>query len=81
MFAEENDDTEGSESGCLDLLADVAMTQEGEEGPQGSEGKGRAPLGNGKGGHGLRQQPSFLGKRKLEGAELQVWHPSKASLC
>lgn len=103
MFAEENAGAEDSENGCLDLLAEVAMTQEeveedlqapqssedkceedleaceeveeGEEGPQSCADTGRAAQGFGKAGNGLRQQPSYLGKRKLEGAELQVWHP------
>lgn len=52
--------------------------EEAEEGPEGSEGNGRALPGNGKGGHG---QPSYLGKSKLDAAELQVWHPGKASPC
>lgn len=62
MSAEENDGKEGSESGCLGLLANVALSQEeyeeateahmqgmeeGEEAPQGCEDVGRAPQGNG----------------------------------
>lgn len=85
VSAVENNGIEGSESGCLNLLADAAMSYEedlqaaqnsndtSEEDPEvcqevekGEEG----PQGCGKAGHVHRQQPSYLGKRKLEGAEL-----------
>lgn len=110
VFEEENDGVEGSENGCLNLLAEVAMTQEdaeedsqapqnsedkceedpdahmqgveeGEEGPQACEEKGRASQCCEKAGHGQSQQPSHRGKRKLAAAELQVWHPRQHQCC